>query len=331
MIVVRTAVRLGLRRSVLGIAVAALLLCALGSLIAQELAHGQRQSLEAQTAFVAQETSACERTGDAVEGCLERRGVSAERLRAYAAQTDALGARSAALQSVGGALRWSQVWLVTLLGLLVLVVAMAVTVAADVEGRRLLPAWHPRNGARRALAVSMVTGAVASAAVAVGAALGALAAAALGRGLWSLADEPEQAVVAGLGPVALHGPSATWLLGWVSVTALLSVVAWLAGRALVALVAGGAAVAIPALTTGVLPAWFPGVALPATADTWFRHRGEVALPWLWPEQPLEAGAPSTEWSALATGDPGGAAAVGALLVLLVVALLLPAAARRRPA
>jgi len=97
----------------------------------------------------------------------------------------------------------------------------------------------------------------------------------------------------------------------------------------VTILAGVLAFGGVALLADTLPAWAPGSALPATADMWFRHRGEVTHLWMWPVEPLEQGAPSAEWAAISANDPGATALFGALLLLVAVAIALPRAARRK--
>jgi hypothetical protein len=326
MSLVRVGLRLGRRRSVKGVAVFAVLLCALGSIIMQELAHSQRASYNDQVAFAQRVAAQCAGS----QACLDRQGApSTQSLAIYRSQTDALGARARPLQSVGGAVHWAQAWLLTLLGIAALIVVVAMTTAADVEARRLLSGWHPYHFSRRPFVVAGVGGACAAAIVALGAIVGSLAAAVLGRLIWPLGSEPQQVLVSGLGPVAYPDPSAAALVGWAAVVSVVVLLSWFAGRTLVAILLSAGIFGVLALLGDTLPAWWPGSALPATADMWFHHRGEVAHVWIWPLTPLQNGVPSPDWTAFLTSDPGGAALIGAAVVLIAAALAVPWAIRRK--
>lgn len=328
---VRTGVRLGYRRAVIGIAVFAAILCGLGSCIMQELAHSQRANYNAQVAFVKQATSECRaQPPKDVESCKNARGVSdPSSVQLYGDETDALGARARALQTVGGSLNWAQAFLVTLLGLAALLVAVTVTTAGDLEARRFVSGWHPARASRRPLLVTGVAGVSAAALVTLGAAAGSFIAALVGGRIWPLSSEPRQIAVADLGPVALLHPSAGWLLAWASVVGAAVLIAWFTRRTLVAILAGGGMFAVPALLSDTLPAWFPWAMLPSTSGMWFHHRGEVTDLWKWSVTPLDAGTPSLDWTAISSSDPGLSALIGAAIAVLAVVLAVPWAVRRK--
>ena len=327
----RVGITLARRRAVTGVAIAAAVICGLGSCVMQELAHSQRASHDDQVGFAQRLAAECQREQPAAEAaCLESKGAPTTRsLDAFGAQTDALGARSRSLQSAGGALNWTQTFLLTLLGIAIVIVAVAATTAADVEAGRLMPGWHPRRESRGPFVVALTAGIAAAATVALGALGGSAAAAVVGRAIWPLGGEPAQASVPGLGAVALRNPSAGGLLAILSIAAVAAVVSWFAGRTLVAVLACGLLFGVLALMTDVLPTWFPGASLPASAGMWFHHRGEITHLWIWPVTPLEDGASSLDWTALRPGDPGLRPLIGALATIAALALAAPRAVRRR--
>lgn len=326
-----TGLRLGRRRAVTGIAVFAAILCGLGSCITQELAHGQRANFNEQASFMERAARECRASQPSdMRACRRAKGVpAASAVLVYAKQTDALGARARALQTIGGAVHWAQVWLVTLLGVGALLVAVAVTTAADVEARRLVSGWHPARASRRPLLVSGVAGVCAAISIALGAAAGSVIAALVGSGVWPLNSEPHQIVVSGLGPVASPHPSAGWLIAWVSVVGAAVLISWVSRRTLMAILIGGGLFAVLALLTAVLPPWFPWAALPSSTGMWFHHYGEVTQVWNWPVTPVEAGMPSVDWTAISESDPGAAALAGAAVALVVVVSAMPWAARQK--
>jgi hypothetical protein len=327
---VRTGMRLGHRRAVVGIAVFAAIICGLGSSVMQELAYSQRANYDAQVAFANRAGAAC--TGaraDDAGPCRARHGVpDPSGLRLYAYETDTLGSRARTLQTAGGALHWAQAWLVTLLGLAALLVGVAVTTAADVEARRLVPGWHPARANRGPLLVTGVAGASAATVVSLGAAGGSAIAAVAGSILWPLSSEPRHIALEALGPVASPHPSVGWLLAWISVVVVVVLVSWWAQRTLVAILSGGMLFAVSALLSDLLPAWFPWATLPSASGTWLHHRGEIVDVWRWPVTPLVRGTPAVDWTAIAAHDPRIAALIGCTIALAVAALALPWAARR---
>lgn len=320
------------RRAVTAVAIAAAVICGLGSCVMQELAHSQRGSYDDQTALAGRLAAECRGAQPGAEAaCLESRGApTVQSLEAFRGQTDALGARSRSLQSVGGALNWTQTFLLTLLGVATLIVAVAATTAADVEAGRLMPGWHPRRASHGPFVVALTAGVAAAATVALGALGGSVAAAVVGRVMWPLGGEPAQAGVPELGAVALYHPSVGGLLAILSVALVAAVVSWFAGRTLVAVLACGLLFGVLALLTDVLPTWFPGASLPASAGMWFHHRGEITHLWIWPVKPLENGAPSLDWTALRPGDPGLRPLVGVAATFAALAIAAPRAVRRRP-
>jgi hypothetical protein len=330
MTLLRVGLRLGRRRAVIGVAIFAALLCGLGSTIMQELAHSQRMGYENQVAFAKRSADECATAKlRNPRSCLEEQAALEQNVRIYGAQTDALGARARPLQSIGGSVHWAQAWLVTLLGIAAVLVAVAMTVAADVEAGRLLPGWHPFHASRRSVVVAAGAGVSAAVIVAAGAVAGSVIAVVVGGRIWPLGSEPRQFVVDGLGRVTASTPSAGWLVAWLGVVAVTCLIGWFAGRTLVAILVGALVFGSLALVGETLPAWVPGSALPATADMWFHHRGEVIHLWMWRMTPLEQGAPSGEWSAISASDPGPAALVGAVIALFAVALAMPRAVRRK--
>jgi hypothetical protein len=331
MILLRTGMRLARRRAVTGIALFAAMFCGLGSCIMQELAHSQRVNYDDQVSFAERAARGCRASQPEDErSCENARGVpDAGGLRLYAGETDTLGARARALQTVGGSVHWAQAWLVTLLGLAALLVAVAVTTAADVDARRLVSGWHPARGSRRPLLVSGVAGLSAATVVALGAAGGSGVAALVGGRVWPLGSEPRQVALPGLGPVALLHPSAGWLVAWISVVGAAILISWFIGRTLVAILTGSVLFAGLALLSEALPAWVPWASLPSTTGMWFHHRGEVTHVWRWPVTPLDAGMPSADWAAISATDPVRAARIGAAAALVVLLAAVPWAARRR--
>jgi hypothetical protein len=324
-ILVRTGIRLGRRRPVTGVAVFAAILCGLGSCVMQELAHSQRANYVHQVSFIERAVAEC---GN-VPACESARGVpDPSGVRRYGDETDALGARARALQSIGGSLSWAQGWLGTLLGLAALLVAVAVTTAADVEARRLVSGWHPARASAHPLLVTGIAGASGAAVVTLGAAGGSLAAALVGSRLWPLGSEPRQFSVPSVGDVALLHPAAGWLVAWAGVVGAMVLISWFAGRTLVAILGGSVLFVTLASLSDALPAWFPWTALPSTAGMWFHHRGEVTHVWNWSVTPLEGGMPSVDWTAISAADPGLAGLLGATCGLLLVVVALPWAARR---
>jgi hypothetical protein len=316
MIAVRTAWALSKRRAVWGVAAFAALAVGLSSSIMQELAHSQREAYDAQVAFVQQAGPDPSPDSRAVE--------------AFGRQTNALGSRARTLQSVGGVVRWAQVWLVTLVGLMAVLIAIAVVTAADLEQRRLLVAWHPARSSGRPLLVTVLAAFFAALLVAAGAVAGAGLAGVAGAATWPLGQEPAQVVVASLGAVASGAPSAGWIVGWLGAVSFMIAMAWFTRRTLVAVLGASATIGVAALLTDTLPDWAPLTDLPATAGMWFQHRGEVGLAWLWPVTIAEDGGPSLDWKALSTADPGTSSLIGALLLLAAVAVCLPFGLRRTP-
>ncbi len=324
MIEFRSGLRLGRRGTVVGIAILAAIVCGLGSSIMQELAHSQRNSYNDQNAY--EET--------VQQRCLESARSEAARCpmphpdAEFAERTGELGARARGLQSLGGSIGWAQSWLLTLIGIAVLVIAVAASSSVDLEKGRLLAGWHPHHRARRSFLVAAAAGLCASGIVATGATVGAVTMSLVGRLIWPLNGEPEHANVAGLGDVALLGPSAGGVVGLLGVIGVLIFVSWVSRRSLATIFVGGGIFSLAAAVGTSLPAWVPGVALPTTAGMWFRHRGEVIHIWSWPDKP-GVGLDSFDWYTFGAADPGGTALLGALGLLVVLLALVPLAMRRK--
>lgn len=312
----------------IGVALFAAILCGLGSSVMQELASSQRTSFTDQIAFAKRVDTRCSTLSGEKQRACQRQAPDAGGVAAFGIETDQLGARARALQTIGGSITWAQTWLLTLLGISALLVGITVTNSVDLEKRRLTAGWHPTRASVNPFLAAAGAGLSAGMIVVLGAIVGSLTAMVVGGVVWPLGGEPSDALIRGLGDVALATPSFGGLIAILGVVAVLILVSWFAARTIATLLIGASLFGGLALFSSALPVWVPGAALPAAAGMWFHHRGEIVHLWQWPVQPLDRGFPLIDWTALASADPRGAATVGAVVLLILAAAAVPLAVKR---